>query len=75
MVLRELPVQPEKPGSANVIYSPWIDVTFNAVDTFFEAAIDAPKIVDSIIEKGEVKVYWNINTSSRACNCGLTVFR
>lgn len=53
-----------KAGSANVIYSAWTDVTFNAVDTFFEAAIDAPKIVDSIIAKGEVKVYWNINTST-----------
>ncbi len=53
-----------KPGSANVIYSEWLDVTFNAVDTFFEASIDAPKIVDSIIAKGEVKVYWNINTST-----------
>lgn len=53
-----------KAGSANVIYSPWIDVTFNAVDTFFEASIDAPKIVDSIIQKGEVKVFWNINTAT-----------
>lgn len=53
-----------KAGSANVIYSPWLDVTFNAVDTFYEAAIDAPDIVDSIIEKGEVKVYWNINTAT-----------
>jgi hypothetical protein len=53
-----------KAGSANVIYSPWIDVTFNAVDTSFEASIDAPKIVDSIIQKGEVKVFWNINSQT-----------
>ena len=53
-----------KTGSANFIYSAWMDVTFNAVDTFFEATIAAPKIVDSIIEKGEVKVYWNINSST-----------
>ena len=51
-----------KNGSANVIYSEWIDVTFNAVDTSYEGVIDAPKIVDSIVQKGEVKVYWNINT-------------
>lgn len=51
-----------KSGSANVIYSNWIDVTFNAVDTSFEGHIEAPKIVDSIVQKGEVKVYWNINT-------------
>ena len=53
-----------KAGSANVIYSPWIDVTFNAVDTAFEASIDAPKIVDSIIQKGEVKVFWNLGSAS-----------
>jgi len=53
-----------KAGSANVIYSPWIDVTFNAVDTFYEATIQAPKIVDSIVQKGEVKVFWNINTAA-----------
>jgi hypothetical protein len=51
-----------KAGSANVIYSDWIDVTFNAVDTSYEGVITAPRIVDSIIQKGEVKVYWNINT-------------
>lgn len=51
-----------KAGSANVIYSDWIDVTFNAVDTAYEGVITAPKLVDSIIQKGEVKVYWNINT-------------
>ncbi len=51
-------------GSANIVYSPWLDVTFNAVDTSYEGSIDAPKIVDSIIQKGEVKVFWNINTSS-----------
>ncbi|MFL5747284.1 MAG: hypothetical protein ACJ751_21600 [Niastella sp.] len=55
-----------KAGSANVIYSPWIDVTFNAVDTSFEASIDAPKIVDSIIQKGEVKVFWNLGSASSA---------
>ena len=53
-----------KTGTANVIYSAWIDVAFSAVDTFFEASITAPKIVDSIIQKGEVKVYWNINTAT-----------
>lgn len=54
-----------KTGSANVIYSAWQDVTFNRVDSFTVAGtITAPKIVDSIIQKGEVKVYWNINTAS-----------
>jgi hypothetical protein len=53
-----------KTGTANVIYSEWIDVTFNAVDTSYEGVITAPKIVDSIVQKGEVKVYWNINTAA-----------
>jgi hypothetical protein len=54
-----------KPGSANVIYSAWQDVTFSAVDTgVYAATITAPKIVDSIIQKGDVKVYWNINSVS-----------
>jgi hypothetical protein len=53
-----------KTGTANVIYSAWIDVQFSAADTAFEASITAPKIVDSIIQKGEVKVYWNINTAA-----------
>ena len=55
-----------KAGSANVIYSPWIDVTFSQVDTSFEASIDAPKIVDSIIQKGEVKVFWNLGSAASA---------
>jgi hypothetical protein len=53
-----------KTGTANVIYSAWMDVPFTAVDTFFQATITAPKIVDSIIQKGEVKVYWNVNTAA-----------
>jgi hypothetical protein len=54
-----------KTGSANVIYSAWLDVTFAAVnDSVGGAQLDAPKLVDSIIEKGDVKVYWNVNTAS-----------
>lgn len=53
-----------KAGSANVIYSTWQDVTYGAIDSLtFGAVIDAPRIVDSIVQKGEVKVYWNINTA------------
>lgn len=58
-----------KPGTANVIYSEWIDVTYARIDTSttnvrFGAIIDAPKLVDSILQKGEVKVYWNLNTAA-----------
>jgi len=46
-------------GTANVIYSAWLDVTFalNADTTAFLATINAPKLVDSILQKGEMKVY------------------
>jgi hypothetical protein len=55
------------PGTANVIYSDWVNATFTPVkdnngDTlFFQSVIDAPKLVDSIVNKGSVKVYANMN--------------
>ena len=61
--------QPGPAGSANVIYSPWFNVDYNAVtvggDTVrFVAYFSAPKLVDSIISKGEIKVYFNLQTPS-----------
>jgi len=54
-----------KTGSANVIYSAWMDVTYQSADSVTAVGtMDAPKLVDSIIQKGEVKVYCNINTPS-----------
>ncbi len=59
------------PGTANVIYSDWLDVAFEAItdentgDTLvFIAEIPAPKLVDSILSKGEVKVYLNASTAA-----------
>ena len=47
-------------GTANVIYSPWLNVTFQPFfDTNMIAAIPAPKLADSILNKGEIKVYFN----------------
>ncbi len=48
-------------GTANVIYTDWFDLAYNAeVDPVkFIANIPAPKLVDSIISKGEIKVYLN----------------
>ena len=54
--------------SANVYYSAWTNVTFkpdsmwntsrNKYDTIgYKASIAAPKLVDSILQKGEIKVY------------------
>ncbi len=59
------------PGTANVIYSAWIDVAFHPdtatntttgrVDTLgYSADIPAAQLVDSILNKGEVKVYLNL---------------
>lgn len=61
-------------GTANVIYSEWLDVTFEA-DTFrrpgnvldtagWIATIPAPKLTDSIINTGDVKVYLNVGSDS-----------
>ena len=58
-------------GNANVAYSAWLDVTYNAVtnqagDTiyYFAATIPAPKITDSVLNKGDVRVYVNAGTTA-----------
>ena len=54
-------------GTANIIYSPWLDVTFepaNADSSAWIAEIDAPKLVDSILNKGSIKVYLNAGSDS-----------
>lgn len=52
-------------GTANVIYSPWLNVTFSAfTDTNMVATIPAPKLTDSILNRGEVKVYFNAGSDS-----------
>jgi len=60
-------------GTANVIYSNWLDVTYTAdtnlngttIDTLgYYANITASKLDSSILTKGEIKVYLNLNTSS-----------
>ena len=52
-------------GAANVVYSPWLNVTFEAfTDTNMIATIPAPKLADSILNKGDVKVYFNAGSDS-----------
>jgi hypothetical protein len=59
------PGAPGAPGTANVIYSDWLNVTFTGSDsTGWEATIPAPKLVDSILNRGEIKVYWNAGSDS-----------
>lgn len=53
------------PGTANVIYSDWLDVTFEGSDTTgWFADIPAPQLVDSILNRGEIKVYANFGSDS-----------
>jgi hypothetical protein len=54
-------------GTANIIYSAWIDVAYdpaNADSSIWIAEITAPKLVDSIVNKGAIKVYLNIGSDS-----------
>lgn len=54
-------------GTANVIYSDWLDVKFEPYDTdttFWVTQIIAQNLVDSILRKGEIKVYWNRGNDS-----------
>ena len=60
-------------GTANVIYSPWLDVTYtvetdpNTGDTLdFVAHITANKLTQAILDKGEMKVYMNWGTQANA---------
>lgn len=56
------------PGSANVIYSDWLDVEFDAQtdnngDTvILFATINAPKLTAEILDRGEMKTYVNLGT-------------
>ena len=60
-------------GTANVIYSPWLDVNYAAdteqngsvIDTIgFYATITATKLTNAILNSGEIKVYLNLGTST-----------
>lgn len=52
-------------GTANVIYSDWLNVTYQGADsTGWFAEIAAPKLVDSILNRGAIKVYFNAGSDS-----------
>jgi len=56
-------------GNANVMYSPWLSVKYSMTipqpnDTVYIATINAPQITDSVISKGDVRIYVNTNTSA-----------
>jgi len=61
------------PGTANVIYSEWLDVGFDAdtvmtgatIDTIgYYGGMDAPKLDQTILTTGEMKVYVNLGTAA-----------
>lgn len=71
------PTGPQGPkgdtGTANVIYSGWLDVAFkpdtvqngNVIDTVgYTAVINAPKLTNTILSNGEIKVYLNAGTAA-----------
>ncbi|WP_205686969.1 hypothetical protein [Chitinophaga rhizosphaerae] len=61
-------------GTANVIYSDWLDVGFPEIDTnvvavgdtifTFFGGMNAPKITADILAKGDIKVYINFRTAA-----------
>ena len=58
-------------GTANVMYSPWLDVTFKVVkntngDTVaWVGDIPAPKLTRTVLDSGLVKVFWNVGTAAK----------
>ena len=50
-------------GTANIIYSPWANVTFTGSGTAYSAQITAPGITQSILDKGVVKTYFQFGTA------------
>ncbi|GEO10875.1 collagen-like triple helix repeat-containing protein [Segetibacter aerophilus] len=60
-----VPGAPGAPGTANVVYSAWLNVTFTGTDsTGYDATIPAPLLVDSILNRGEIRVYLNLGSDS-----------
>lgn len=55
-------------GTANVMFSKWLDVTFeprtntNGDTVLWLAEIDAPQLTKGVLDSGTVKVYLNIGT-------------
>jgi len=50
-------------GTANVIYSPWANVTFTGSGTSYSALITAPGVTQDIMDKGVVKTYFKFGTA------------
>jgi hypothetical protein len=49
-------------GTANIIYSPWANITFTGSATTWKAKITAPGVTQDIMDKGLVKTYFKFGT-------------
>lgn len=49
-------------GTANIIYSPWANLTFTGSGTSWSALITAPGVTQDIMDKGVVKTYFKFGT-------------
>jgi len=47
------------PGSANVIYSPWIAVSFTGSGTSYLGNITAPQLTQTVLDRADIRVYWS----------------
>ena len=45
-------------GTANVIYSDWINISFAGSGTSYIGNITAPKITQEMLDKADIRVYW-----------------
>lgn len=60
-------------GTANVIYSAWLDVAYGLFvdsssipfDSIYVATVPAPKLSNAILTSGEIKMYINLNSSAQ----------
>lgn len=54
------------PGTANVLYSPWLDLAYSLDQTnnIFFTQINEAKITESLLSTGEIKVYINLGTAA-----------
>lgn len=47
------------PGTANVIYSPWVAVSFAGSGTSYVSNITAPQLTQTVLDRADIRVYWS----------------
>jgi hypothetical protein len=46
-------------GTANVIYSPWTNVTFSGSGSLYTGNLTTPRITQEVLDKADIRVYWS----------------